>query len=123
MSLARLENSYKTQRLILRLPQQEDLPHLQRIYRDLKALVLLHETPYTTATCQHILDYWMKCWLDDGFGYFLVAEQADPERCIGFGGVATTATPGQLNLFNFYSSACWGKGYARDASSQPQCGD
>lgn len=104
-----------TDRLILRAPAAEDLRHLLHIYGDERVVGCVGRKPYSAQACQEILQFWLELWREDGFGYFCVAERRALDRCIGFAGVASTPQPSELNLFYWFSSQAWGRGFAREA--------
>jgi RimJ/RimL family protein N-acetyltransferase len=106
----------KTERLLLAVPERDDLDELHELYADPRVWrddpVARHATPGQTAA---MIDRWRASWQRDGLGMW-VARSAGPAgagRLVGIGG--TFIRYGVAwNLGFRLSPAFWGGGYAQE---------
>ncbi|WP_269532133.1 GNAT family N-acetyltransferase [Chitinimonas sp. BJYL2] len=106
-----------TERLILREPVVADMAAVWAIFGD-------------PATCRHnpvgplrdeaaaadLLWRWQMHWVQHGFGLWAIADKANPDRVIGFGGLSWRAygDTQRLNLGFRFAVDAWGKGLATE---------
>ncbi|HEX5685821.1 MAG TPA: GNAT family N-acetyltransferase [Ideonella sp.] len=106
-----------TARLVLRQPVAADVAHLFAIYGDPATNTFNPFGPHPSIEkSRSVLDAWIDHWAERGFGQWAVATKQEPERVIGFGGVAFRKylEADALNLGYRLAVSAWGQGYATE---------
>ncbi|AZD35576.1 Protein export cytoplasm protein SecA ATPase RNA helicase [Pseudomonas chlororaphis subsp. aurantiaca] len=105
-----------TARLLLRAPTAADLDITQLIHSDPRTQRYNPAGPDSRESCQHRLQSWIQHWQEQGFGYWVVCDRAQPERVLGFGGVMHSRFGERtgLNLYFRFAVEAWGQGYASE---------
>ncbi|WP_308812204.1 GNAT family N-acetyltransferase [Pseudomonas japonica] len=104
-------------RLTFRKPKVSDLPRLFEIYSDSRTQVFAPAGPLATLTqAESLLGQWLNHWDQQGYGWWSIANKAEPERVIGFGGIAYDDYLGEprLDIGYCFAVEAWGKGYATE---------
>ena len=114
-----------TSRLTYRKPEASDVQRLFAIFGDPQTNLFNPNGPMASlADAQRLLDHWLEQWATQGYGWWAVARSEQPERIIGFGGVAPLnyLTERRINLGYRFAVEAWGQGFAtqlgRDALAQ-----
>lgn len=70
------------------------------------------------ATADHVLETWLACWRNHGFGPWAVSTNDEPAHVIGFGGLSHYDYGGvnRINLGYRFAVEAWGKGYATEVA-------
>jgi len=105
-----------TARLLLRAPTAADLDVTHLLHSDPRTQRYNPTGPDSRESCQHRLQGWIQHWQDQGFGYWVVCDRAQPERVLGFGGVMHSrfGERSGLNLYFRFAVEAWGQGYASE---------
>jgi len=101
--------------LVLRPPVQADLQALFEIHGDPRTNRFNPHGPMQSLqAAQALLDRLGAHWAEHGFGYWMVALRAAPERALGIGGLIEKEVPGcqGLNLYYRFRPEAWGRGLA-----------
>ncbi|QHF45162.1 GNAT family N-acetyltransferase [Pseudomonas sp. S35] len=104
-------------RLIYRRPSPSDLQRLFAIFGDPQTNLFNPGGPLASlADAQRLLDHWLAQWARDGYGWWAIALRENPERLIGFGGIAPLnyLTERRINLGYRLAVEAWGQGYATE---------
>ncbi|OLF53965.1 GNAT family N-acetyltransferase [Pseudomonas chlororaphis] len=108
-----------TARLLLRAPTADDLEIAQSIHGDPRTQRYNPAGPDSRDGIRHKLQGWIQHWQEQGFGYWLVCERAQPERALGFGGIMQGRFGERrgLNLYFRFAVDAWGRGYANEMAN------
>jgi RimJ/RimL family protein N-acetyltransferase len=104
-------------RLIYRPPSMNDAERLFQIYSDPLTQAFNPAGPMSDrGQATALLDAWIGHWERYGWGWWAIAERAEPERVIGFGGVAHYDYLGEarVNVGYRFATEAWGKGFATE---------
>jgi [ribosomal protein S5]-alanine N-acetyltransferase len=107
----------RTQRLLLRAPCAQDVQAVFEIYGDAATNIYTPWLCYENlSVAKTNLDRWIGHWETHGFGQWAVALTTQPEKVIGFGGIAYRMYDDveKLNLGYHFSPTVWGQGYATE---------
>ncbi len=110
-----------TRRLLLRPPRDTDLDALTSLHADpAVSRFCSAATPHGRAAIEAQLHSWMDHWQAYGFGHWAIAERAEPDLLIGFGGLMRRSVAGHAGLFLYYriSPRAWGRGLASEMAQQ-----
>lgn len=104
-------------RLTFRKPSVSDLTRVFEIYSDPQTQVFDPAgSLQTLAQADALLGQWLTHWDEQGYGWWSIANRAEPERVIGFGGIAYSdylSEPRPTLGYRFAVEA-WCQGYATE---------
>ena len=106
-----------TPRLVLRLPRDSDLEILIALYADPAVTrFCAAATPQGRVAVASQLKGWIAHCQTHGFGHWALAERAQPDRLIGFGGLMHRSVAGHAGLYLYYriTPQAWGRGLASE---------
>lgn len=107
----------ETARLSLRAPQAADLDAVFELHADPVANRFSPSGPLASREASDaLLQGWLAHWQDKGFGYWAIAERAQPEQLLGFGGVMSRTVGGVTGLYLYFRfrPQAWGQGLASE---------
>jgi len=104
----------RSKRLLLRRPNDGDLPAIYAIHADPETNRYNPSGPDTEEGARRKLDKWREHWETHGFGYWAICLAEAPHEVIGFGGIMRSVVGARhgLNLYFRFKPQAWGKGYA-----------
>ncbi|MDI6978449.1 GNAT family N-acetyltransferase [Serratia sp. Se-RSBMAAmG] len=107
----------KTERLLLRPVNREDLDDLFRIYGDPATNTFNPAGPYPDISyARDVLNKWIEHWTTFGFGNLAIAAKECPGHTIGFGGLTVRSFESVTvnNLGYRFETEMWGRGFATE---------
>jgi len=107
----------ETARLSLRAPRATDLDAVFELHADPVANRFSPSGPLTSREASDaLLQGWLAHWQEKGFGYWAIAERAQPEQLLGFGGVMSRTVGGVTGLYLYFRfrPQAWGQGLASE---------
>ncbi len=116
-----LDDSTETGRLLLRRPGDADIARLYAICSDPQTNLYNPAGPYPDVhKAEAVMAAWISHWQQRGFGQWAIASRDQPERILGFGGLAVLNYLDQprINLGFRFATEAWGKGYASEMAGK-----
>lgn len=108
----------RTERLVLRRPDPEDLDAMWSIFADPRTSRFSPSGPMVDRmAAADRLNAWILHWCERGFGYWAISECEAADEVIGFGGLLWRKLPGYpdgLHLGYRLAYDAWGKGFATE---------
>ncbi|HEX7687300.1 MAG TPA: GNAT family N-acetyltransferase [Burkholderiaceae bacterium] len=107
----------RTDRLLLRLPEDADLDVVVEIYADPRTSALSPLRPLEDEDeARELLSGWRRHWRRFNHGAWAIETLAAPGRVVGFGGVTRRDFEGDElpNLWYRLAPGAWGRGYATE---------
>jgi RimJ/RimL family protein N-acetyltransferase len=107
----------RTERLLLRLPEEVDLDAVVEIYADPRTSALSPLRPLEDEDeARALLSGWRRHWRRFNHGTWAIEALAVPGRVVGFGGVTRRDFEGEdlPNLWYRLAPGAWGQGYATE---------
>lgn len=111
----------RTSRLLLRRPDADDAENLFAIYGDPRTNAYNPHGPYPNLDrAKTVLATWITHWEQHGFGQWAISSADQPEKIIGYGGLAFKmyGDKDTLNLGYRFGVDSWGNGYATEFATE-----
>jgi RimJ/RimL family protein N-acetyltransferase len=110
-----------TERLVLRRWRPADREPFARLNADPEVVEFLNDgVPFTRAQSDELVDAIEAHWRDRGFGLWCAAPREDPDRCVGFVGLAVPSfLPSVLPAVEVgwrLARPMWGRGLATEGA-------
>ncbi|WP_413723664.1 GNAT family N-acetyltransferase [Sodalis sp. RH16] len=112
-----MNSTVKSERLIARAPDQDDLSALFSIFGDARTHRFNPAGPLPDERAARLrLENWLSHWQQHLFGTWAIALKDNPDRIIGFGGLSLRdlGENRHINLGYRFAYDSWGKGLATE---------